>query len=59
MNGHNHEGNYGTKTGIHFLTLKGMVDTVRTSYAVIGIKDDCIEVTGFGREESRTMKTRE
>jgi predicted phosphodiesterase len=59
INGHNHEGNYGTKTGIHFLTLKGMVDTVRTSYAVIGIKDDCIEVTGFGREESRTMKTRE
>ena len=58
INGHNHKGGYGIKEGIHYLTLKGMVDTERTSYAVIGIKGDGIEVTGYGREESIVMKIR-
>ena len=33
--GHNHAGNYGRRDTIHYLTLKGMVDTEQTSYAVM------------------------
>ena len=55
INGHNHHGNYAIKEGIHYLTLKGMVDTEQTSYAVIRVDDKRIHVTGYGREENRIM----
>jgi manganese-dependent ADP-ribose/CDP-alcohol diphosphatase len=56
INGHNHAGNYALKNGIHYLTLKGMVDTLQTSYAVMHVYDDRLEVRGFGREENRTLE---
>ena len=55
INGHNHRGNYGQKDGIHFLTLKGMVDTTETSYAIIEVHKDRLEIRGFGREQDRTL----
>jgi len=58
MNGHNHEGNYGIKKGIHYVTLHGMVDTDETSYAVIKIEDDKLVVNGFGREQNRELPLR-
>jgi len=58
INGHNHEGNYGTKEGIHYVTIKGMVDTNETSYAAIQVQEDRIEITGFGREESKVLEIR-
>lgn len=50
INGHNHTGNYGEKNGIHFLTLKGMVDTEENSYAFVNVFPDRIEVEGVGRQ---------
>ncbi len=58
INGHNHEGNYGMKKGIHYLTLKGMVDTEQTAYAVISVSKDYIKVAGYGREKNRIMEIR-
>ena len=55
VNGHNHAGNYGKRDGIHYLTLKGMVDTEQTSYAVIEIYADRLVVKGFGRETNRDL----
>jgi len=55
INGHNHHGNYGIKNGIHYLTLKGMVDTEQTSYAVVSTTEDNIHVAGYGREPDRDM----
>lgn len=55
INGHNHHGNYGVKEGIHYVTLKGMVDTETTSYAVIKLHADTIDIVGYGREESRSL----
>ena len=55
LNGHNHAGNYGQRDGIHYLTLKGMVDTEKTSYAVIEIYADRLVVKGFGRETEREL----
>ena len=55
INGHNHAGNYGQRDGIHYLTLKGMVDTEENSYAVIEVYADRLVVKGFGRERSREL----
>jgi len=55
VNGHNHTGNYATRNGVHYLTLKGMVDTEETSYAIIDVYDDRLVLTGVGREEDRVM----
>lgn len=55
INGHNHKGHYGLKHGIHFVTLKGMVDTEENSYSVVKVSEKSIEVKGFGRELDRKM----
>lgn len=55
LNGHNHGGNYGIKNGVHYVNLKGMVDTEETSYAIIDIFEDHIQINGFGREEDRSL----
>ena len=56
MNGHNHEGNYGIKNGVHYLNLKGMVETDQNSYAIIKLHDQFIEVKGYGREANRVFE---
>jgi predicted phosphodiesterase len=58
INGHNHEGNYGISEGIHYLTLKGMVDTTDTSYAIFHFTGNQIEVEGYGREIDRVLPLR-
>ena len=55
VNGHNHAGNYGQRDGIHYLTLKGMVDTEESSYSVIEVYADRLVVKGFGRETNRDL----
>lgn len=59
INGHNHAGNYAIKNGVHYITLKGMVETEKTSYAIVNVYADQIEIIGYGREESRIMTIRE
>jgi len=57
FNGHNHNGDYIERNGVHYLTFKGMVDTMdSTSFATVAFKDDAILVTGYGREPSRKLK---
>lgn len=56
FNGHNHAGNYGLKNGVHYLTLKGMVDTEDTSYATINVHRDRLELVGYGREKNRVLE---
>ncbi len=55
INGHNHGGNYGKNGNIHYLTLKGMVDTVKSSYSVIEVHESELKVVGYGRQENRVM----
>lgn len=56
MNGHNHAGNYGTKNKIHYLTLKGMVDTTSNAFSVIEVYEDRLLLKGIGRQKNREMK---
>lgn len=57
--GHNHDGNFGEIGGKYFVNFCGMVDTPDQScFAVVDVFDDRIEITGFGREPSRTLALR-
>jgi 3',5'-cyclic AMP phosphodiesterase CpdA len=56
MNGHNHAGNYGAVGNKHFVNFRGMVETPdTTAYATMAVFDDRLEITGRGREESRSL----
>ncbi|MEC8929362.1 MAG: metallophosphoesterase [Verrucomicrobiota bacterium] len=55
INGHNHAGNYGKKGAIHYLTLKDMVDTEKSSYSIIEVHKNELKVIGYGRQENRSM----
>lgn len=52
IDGHNHAGNYGQHGGVHYITLKGMVDTETTAYAVMDVYGDRLEIRGYGRQPS-------
>ncbi len=57
FNGHNHEGGYVKKDGVHYLTFKAMVNTNdQTSFATALFTKDSILINGFGREISRGLK---
>ena len=57
FNGHNHQGDYMERNGVHYLTFKGMVETDSTSaFSTVEIKKDSILVHGHGREPSRRLK---
>jgi len=58
INGHRHDGAYGYKGGIHYLTLKGMVDTEETAYASVKVFEDRIEVHGEGRQDDYFLEIR-
>ncbi|RLL41120.1 phosphatase [Oceanobacillus piezotolerans] len=59
FNGHNHAGNYGLHNGIHYVNLKGMVETPDTaSYAIVKVYNDRIEIDGYGREQDRVLEIR-
>ncbi|MDF1862333.1 MAG: metallophosphoesterase [Verrucomicrobiales bacterium] len=59
LNGHNHAGAYTDEQGVHYLTLDGMVETESTNaFAYADLFPDRLEITGFGRQESHTLKFR-
>ncbi|MGB7297631.1 MAG: metallophosphoesterase [Candidatus Aminicenantales bacterium] len=54
--GHNHDGDYVFRNGIHYLTFRGMVETPdQNAFAVVTLEKDVIRVQGFDREPSRTL----
>lgn len=56
LNGHNHAGDFGTKAGVPYVTLKGMVETVdTTAYAFADLHPDRLVLRGVGREPSREL----
>jgi len=57
FNGHQHEGDYALKKGIHYLTFRGMVETKQTAYALVEVYSNCLRVIGFGRESNRLLQT--
>ena len=57
LNGHNHVGNLGRHGSTWYVNFKGIVDTEKeNAFAVVELYPDRIEITGYGREESRTLE---
>jgi manganese-dependent ADP-ribose/CDP-alcohol diphosphatase len=56
FNGHNHAGNYGNFNMIHFITLKGMVETENnSSFALVEVYHNKIWIKGSGRERGQIL----
>jgi manganese-dependent ADP-ribose/CDP-alcohol diphosphatase len=56
FNGHNHAGNYGNFNMIHFVTFKGMVETLsNNSFALVEVYHNKIWINGYGREKSQIL----
>jgi hypothetical protein len=59
VNGHDHRGGYGrypAGTGIHYLTLEGMVETEKQgAYGVLKIYDDRLVFTGSERATDKVV----
>lgn len=56
INGHNHDGGYELRHGIHFLTLHGMVETeFANAHALISLEPGRLLVEGAGREPGREL----
>ena len=56
FSGHNHAGNYGNFNSIHFVTLKGMVETEKSnSFTLVEVYKNKIWITGSGREKSQIL----
>lgn len=53
INGHNHKGNYAESSGIHFVTMKAMVENVEPTFSILELSKTKIVIKGFGAEESR------
>jgi len=58
LNGHNHDGGYATVSGIHCVTMKGMLDTEQTAYAVLSFYAGHITLKGYGRQQDMTLVLR-
>jgi len=56
INGHNHQGNYAQFEGIHFLNLKGMLETDNiNSFTIIEIYNNYLKINGYGDEPDRIL----
>jgi manganese-dependent ADP-ribose/CDP-alcohol diphosphatase len=59
INGHNHDGAFGSYQGVPCVTLKGMVEKADTNaFATARIYSDHLELTGHGSETSRELSFR-
>lgn len=56
--GHNHAGDYVESGGIHFLTLRAMLDTSQNAWSLIHLAPKEIRVDGSGREPDRVLAIR-
>lgn len=56
--GHYHKGGYACENGIHYITVCGLVEGKKTSYARIFLSADSIRVEGAGDAKSLTLAPR-
>ncbi|MEM8772220.1 MAG: metallophosphoesterase [Pseudomonadota bacterium] len=58
INGHNHDGGYGERNGVHYVTLSGMLDTERNSFSIIEFDENAMRLLGFGRQDNLELTLR-
>jgi predicted phosphodiesterase len=56
FNGHNHAGNYANLNTVHFVNMRGMVETEESgSFALVEVYSNKIWIRGYGREKSQIL----
>ena len=56
FSGHNHHGNYGMHSNIHFITVRGMVEGESdNAWSIVSLDDSCIHLAGYGNEMSARL----
>ena len=55
MNGHAHTSSYLQQNGIHYVTFNDMKFSTPSTFSVIEVKYDTLEIQGFGNETDRTL----
>jgi 3',5'-cyclic AMP phosphodiesterase CpdA len=58
LSGHDHDGDYVEQWGVHFLTLRAMLDGPQNAWSVIRLTPREIRVEGEGREPDRVLPLR-
>lgn len=58
FNGHVHKSQYKHLNDVHFVTFAGMVEKGDNAFAIVSVYKERIEITGFGKEESRVITFR-
>ncbi len=57
FNGHDHQGGYAERNGIHYVTFPGMVESGdQTSYTIVNVYADRLELEGAGASPKRTLR---
>ena len=57
FSGHNHAGNYADYRGVHFITMKGMVETETVNnFSTVGVYPDKLVIKGYGNEKDQTLQ---
>lgn len=58
ISGHNHAGNYAEYSGVHHITLKGMVEGESNPFALMSLYPDRLEIKGFGPQQDYSLPLR-
>lgn len=59
FNGHHHTGNFGSRSGIHYITIEGMVETPdQNAYALLEVRPGSLTIRGRGRVPDRVLTVR-
>jgi manganese-dependent ADP-ribose/CDP-alcohol diphosphatase len=56
VNGHVHKSQYFFEKGVHYVSFRGMVELDDNAFAMITVYPDRLEIKGFGKELSHTLK---
>jgi len=56
INGHNHNGGFGTRGGVPYVTLQGILNGVTNAFGVASVYEDRIEIDGYGRIQKMVLE---
>jgi manganese-dependent ADP-ribose/CDP-alcohol diphosphatase len=56
LNGHVHKSQYFAENGVHYVSFRGMVELEDNAYAIVTVYENHLEIKGFGKEVSRSLK---
>lgn len=56
LNGHVHVSSHLRQNGIHYVTLRGMIESEENSFGVVEVYRDYIKINGYAAEKDRLLK---